>query len=262
MLVMSLFYAVRRAASSVAPVVFGTLKKQRLFHSALVSAFQNCCKKEIIEGTPWVSRRAATSIAVSLKSNENLVELLEDQIQREIESDPPTEDAKPSGAIPWEIEDILGNQAVILRKKYGNEDIKIEVMPGDMGNDDDEDPEEEDSDGKIVPVESHVYLTVTISKGEGPFLEFICTGYANEVSIDAMTFKHPQEKISDEEDRIPYDGPDFNDLDENLQKAFRKYVEVRGIKPTLTSYLSELMVHKGSKENINWLKTVKEYIEK
>lgn len=260
---MSLFYAVSRAASSVAPVAFGALKKQRLFHPALVSAFQNCCRKEIIEGTPWASRRAATSIAVSSKSNENLVELLEDKIQCVLESDPPTEDAKPSGTIPWEIEDIPGNQAVILRKKYGTEDIKIEVMPGDMGDDNDDDgPEEEDSDGNIVPVESHVYLEVTISKGEGPFLEFICTGYANEVSIDALTFKHPQEKISDGGDRIAYDGPDFNDLDENLQKAFRKYLEVRGIKPGLTSYLSEYMAYKGSKENINWFKTVKEYIEK
>lgn len=83
---------------------------------------------------------------------------------------------------------------------------------------------EEDRDSDIASVEPHVYLTVTISKGEGPFLEFICTGYAKEVSIDAMVFKHPQKKASDEGDRIPYDGPDFNDLDESLQKALRPRV--------------------------------------
>ena len=108
--------------------------------------------------------------------------------------------------MPWEIEDMLGNQAVILRKKHGNEDIKVEVMPGDMG---DEEEEEEDSDSDIASVEPHVYLTVTISKGEGPFLKFICIGYAKEVSIDAMAFKHPQKNTADEGDRIPDDGPYF-----------------------------------------------------
>lgn len=261
MFVMSLFYVVRRAASSVAPKAFRALKHQRLIVSATGSAFQSCCRKETIKGTPWVSSRAATSIAVSAKSNENLVEMLEDEIQCALESDPPTEDPKPPGTIPWEIEDILGNQAVILRKKHGNEDIKVEVMPGDMG-DEEEEEDEEDGDSDIASVEPHVYLTVTISKGEGPFLEFICTGYAKEVSIDAMAFKHPQKKASDEGDRIPYDGPDFNDLDESLQKALQKYLEVRGIKPVLTNYLSEYVINKERKENINWLKTVKEYIEK
>lgn len=259
MLVMSLFYAVRRAASSVAPEAFRALKHHRFIHSAIGSAFQNRCRKEIIKGTPWVSSRKATSIAVYTKSNGNLLELLEDEIQCALESDPPTEDAKLPGTIDWEIEDILGNQAVMLRKKYGNEDIKVEVMPGDMDDDDDE---EEDGDSNIASVEPHVYLTVTISKGEGPFVEFICTGYDKEVSIDAMAFKHPYKNTSDEGDRIPYDGPDFNDLDESLQKAFHKYLEVRGIKPGLANYLSEYMINKERKEYINWLKTVKEYIEK
>ena len=90
---------------------------------------------------------------------------------------------------------MLGNQAVILWEKHGNEDIKVEVMPGDVG---DEEEEEEDGDSDIASVEPHVYLTVTISKGEGPFLEFIFTGYAKEVSIDAMAFKHPQKNTADE----------------------------------------------------------------
>lgn len=255
-----MFYVARRAAFFVVPKAFIGLKHQRLIVSATASAFQSCCRKETIKETPWVSSRAATSVAVYTKSNENLVEMLEDEIQCALESDPPTEDPKPPGTIPWEIEDMLGNQAVILRKKHGNENIKVEVMPGDMGEEEDE--EEEDSDSDIASVESHVYLTVTISKGEGPLLEFICTGYAKEVSIDAMAFKQPQKKTSDEGDRIPYDGPDFNDWDESLQKALHKYLEVRGIKPVLTNYLSEYMINKERKENINWLKTVKEYIEK
>ena len=52
------------------------------------------------------------------------------------------------------------------------------------------------------------------------------------------------------------------DLDDNLVKGFRIYLEVRGITPSLSNYLCEYMINKESKEYTNWLKNVKEIVEK
>lgn len=53
-----------------------------------------------------------------------------------------------------------------------------------------------------------------------------------------------------------------SDLDENLQKAFHKYLEIRGIKPSTTNFLHEYMINKDSREYLNWLNKLKKFIEK
>lgn len=52
-----------------------------------------------------------------------------------------------------------------------------------------------------------------------------------------------------------------SDLDENLQKAFHKYLEIRGIKPSTTNFLHEYMINKDSREYLVWLKKLKEFVE-
>ncbi|KAK9120847.1 hypothetical protein Syun_018464 [Stephania yunnanensis] len=51
-------------------------------------------------------------------------------------------------------------------------------------------------------------------------------------------------------------------LDENLQRAFHKYLEIRGIKPSTTNFLHEYMINKDSREYLVWLKNLKKFIEK
>ena len=58
-------------------------------------------------------------------------------------------------------------------------------MSGDVGDDNDE--ENSGSDTNLGRV--WVNLIVSVSKGEGPFLEFICTGYSDGVSIKSMAVK-------------------------------------------------------------------------
>lgn len=52
-----------------------------------------------------------------------------------------------------------------------------------------------------------------------------------------------------------------SDLDENLQKAFHKYLEIRGIKPSTTNFLHEYMIEKDNKEYVRWLKDVKDFVQ-
>lgn len=58
-----------------------------------------------------------------------------------------------------------------------------------------------------------------------------------------------------------YDSFFLSDLDENLQKAFHKYLEVRGVKPSTTNFLLEYMINKDNKEYFQWLKNLKNFIE-
>jgi complement component 1 Q subcomponent-binding protein len=52
-----------------------------------------------------------------------------------------------------------------------------------------------------------------------------------------------------------------SDLDENLQRAFHKYLELRGISPMTTNFLHEYMINKDSREYLLWLRKLKDYFK-
>ncbi|KAJ8768825.1 hypothetical protein K2173_023729 [Erythroxylum novogranatense] len=139
----------------------------------------------------------------------------------------------PDG-FPSEIEDIPRERTILLKRKYLDETIKVEVdMPNvevEEGNEDDDNTESN---------------APTYSK----FLEIGVTAFPDEISIDSLTIK--DSSIS--EDQLAYEGHDFNDLDENLLKAFHKYLEIRGIKPSTTKFLLEYMTEKDNREYLKWL---------
>ncbi|KAK1660370.1 hypothetical protein QYE76_048529 [Lolium multiflorum] len=77
--------------------------------------------------------------------------------------------------------------------------------------------------------------------------------------IDTLSVKQPA--ANDDEELIAYEGPDFNDLDENLQRAFHKYLELRGISPFTTNFLHEYMINKDSREYLFWLNKLKDFVK-
>ncbi|KAL4568000.1 hypothetical protein LXL04_023599 [Taraxacum kok-saghyz] len=116
-----------------------------------------------------------------------------------------------------------------------------------VGHDDADDNDNEKDNQSSIP------MVVKVSKTGGPCLEFGVTAYADEIVIDSLSVKDPDMA----EDQLPYEGPRFDELDENLQKAFHKYLEIRGIKPSVTNFLHEYMVNKEHREYTNWLKNLK-----
>ncbi|XLS80689.1 hypothetical protein HN51_046520, partial [Arachis hypogaea] len=81
--------------------------------------------------------------------------------------------------------------------------------------------------------------------------------FPDEITIDSLSLKN----LDESEDQLAYEGPEFTDLDENLQKAFHKYLEIRGIKPSTTNFLQEYMFSKDNKEYLGWLKNLKNFVE-
>ncbi|KAE8669861.1 Mitochondrial glycoprotein family protein [Hibiscus syriacus] len=131
-----------------------------------------------------------------------------------------------------------GHQTITVTRVYDGELVKVNVYMPDLvsgeGETDDRNDDEDDSE-KLS--RSSILLVVSISKSGGLNLEFGCTAYPDEIANDSF------------------------DLDENLQKAFHKYLEILGIKPSTTNYLHEYMINKDSRDYLMWLKNLKKFIE-
>ncbi|KAK9129140.1 hypothetical protein Sjap_009627 [Stephania japonica] len=171
---------------------------------------------------------------------------------------------------PFEIVDNPGEQTITLKRSdIAGETILVEVHSPNAYDDEDEDVDDDDKEQSENDDNSDQFtisLTVTVVKGDGPRLEFSCTLSPDQISIDTMLIKDPAaasaSASTSDDQQILYEGPEFSDLDENLQKAFYTYLEDRGIKSSLTNFLQEYMSDKENREYLTWLKSMKEFVEK
>uniref|UniRef100_A0A0D9UWM7 Mitochondrial glycoprotein n=1 Tax=Leersia perrieri TaxID=77586 RepID=A0A0D9UWM7_9ORYZ len=201
-------------------------------------------------------------------SDGDLLRIIESEIKYAEETDDHDRVEEIPDNFPFEISDEKGSNAITLTRTYQGQKIEVLVsMPSLVTGDEPDHENEADKDTHEIsdhdeeeetqkPPKSSIPLTVTISKEEGQTLEFTCTAYPDEIVIDTLSVVQPSK---DEED-IPYEGPDFNDLDENLQRAFHKYLELRGITPMATNFLHEYMINKDSREYLLWLRKLKDFV--
>ena len=82
------------------------------------------------------------------------------------------------------------------------------------------------------------------------------------VAFDAE--KAPSEPTAESEFqcRNRYDGPPWQQLDEDLQLLMERYLEERGINTALAVFIPDYAELKEQKEYISWLKNLKSFIDK
>ncbi|GMI87176.1 hypothetical protein like AT3G55605 [Hibiscus trionum] len=249
---------IRKSANSLAPLAVRLTRVQRNYHSSIFTALSRGLQSQQPAVNRFFPNTFRFSTAVASKkpsSDESLIRVLESEIQCAEEEDGADQvEGTPSG-FPFEIEDNPGIQTVTLTREYDGELVKVDVHMVDHG---DEQEEGEDDDGDDYEKQNKISipLVVTVSKKDGTSLEFNCTAYSDQIVIDSLGFRSPNT-----EDELAYEGPDFHDLDENLQKGFYKYLEIRGIKPSTTNFLHEYMMNKDNREYLNWLKNLKKFVE-
>ncbi|KAI4356518.1 hypothetical protein L6164_000537 [Bauhinia variegata] len=256
---MAMYTMLRRASSSVLPQFFRAAGSPRTFNSALCAVrtveradlTHECIRRIIV---PYV--RFANSFATKTSADEKLIQILESEIDCANEEEQSFEEIPRD--FPFEIEDRPGDRTILLKRKYGDETITVQVDIVEVEGNEDEDEDKDEGDHEENPIESSFPLVVSISKGNRACLEFGLTAYTDEIVIDSLSIK--QSENSEEE--LPYEGPDFHDLDENLQKSFHKYLEIRGIKPSITNVLHGYMTSKENREYTMWLNNLKNFIEK
>ncbi|GER34892.1 mitochondrial glycoprotein family protein [Striga asiatica] len=250
---MALNNAIRRAASRVVLLVIrASAGGQRYLHhraspAQLFSAVNRPSTNLLRRSLPSFIHRFSTKA----ESDAALLRVIESEIKFAEESEGGNEPEEVPQDFPFKIEDTPGQQTVTLSRIYQGEKITVEVHMPDLDTGNEDDDNDEGSSGPNIP------LVVRISKITGPSLEFNCTAYSDEIVIDSLEVKDPEI----DEDQIAYQGPDFSDLDENLQKAFHKYLEIRGIKAKTTNFLVDYMTNKDTREYTEWLKNLQKFVQ-
>ncbi|KAG5403872.1 hypothetical protein IGI04_009991 [Brassica rapa subsp. trilocularis] len=185
------------------------------------------------------------SMLSAITADENLVSVLESEINCSVVKEVPGEDELPEG-FPFRIGDITGDRVLHLIREFEDETIFVRI-----GDDEEkEEPNDHHAEGLIgIP------MVISVTKqDDGPCLDFIAKAYVGEIVIEAVYVEEEPRKHT-----CPYQGPDFDDLDDNLQKAFHRFLEVRGIKPTFTEFVVDYMADKEGRERVQWLKDVKSF---
>lgn len=183
----------------------------------------------------------------------NILRLLRNEIQYELQRCPPTQPATNFDL--FTIDDRPGEQWIILKGKFKGEDIKVEVTMFDGAV-----PASKSGGGGKIgdEVQLHITLIVNITKVEGgEVLEIMCSAWPDSIEINRLFIRR-----SDNMPAQPYAGPEFKELDDELQDSLYEFLEARGINDELAVFLHKYMKNKDKTEFIRWMGTVKSFIEK
>ncbi|XP_075672269.1 uncharacterized protein At2g39795, mitochondrial-like [Castanea sativa] len=259
----------RKSASSLTTLASQLVRGQRNYHCALFTAITHSSL------SPSVPNLHYSSVSNKHSSDESLLPLIQSKIQCLKETDGHDRVEQITSDFPFEIMDNPGLQTLTLKRKYQGEEIEVEVHMPDIFTGENND-HHDGNDNSEKPSLSILPLVVSVSKQIKPSredrllfypcrlevsdrhsLEFSCISYPDEIEIDSLVFKLPE--ISDDENT--YEGPSFVDLDKDLQKAFKRYLRIRGIKPSTFNFLHEYMINKHSKEDLIWMKKLKKFFE-
>ncbi|ESW07797.1 hypothetical protein PHAVU_010G159900 [Phaseolus vulgaris] len=185
----------------------------------------------------------------------NILRLLRNEIQYELQSSPPNDPVTKFGS--FMVDGRAGERWITLKKRYADEDIKLEVTMFDGALP----APTQTPDGGVInsdEMQMHITVIVTISKGEGDgVLQITCSAWPDDVEIKKV-FIRANENIIDE----AYVGPEFTELDDALQDSLYDFLEVRGINDELAVFLHQYMKHKDKTEYVRWMERVKSFIER
>ncbi|XP_068647907.1 uncharacterized protein At2g39795, mitochondrial-like [Aristolochia californica] len=202
--------------------------------------------------TPILHNHSRNYIAEMQKSafETSILRILRTEIQYHYDYAPPKQPEKEFNS--FVIEDCPGEQWFRLRRKYGEkEDIKVEVTMFDGAV-------PASKSGESNDIRLHISLIVDVVKGEaGGVLQFICSAWPDSLEIQKVFMLKSRQLRAK-----PYMGPDFVELEDELQEAMREFLEERGLNDELAVFLHEYVTNKDKTELIRWMGNVKSFIEK
>ncbi|BBM99459.1 complement component 1 Q subcomponent-binding protein, mitochondrial [Marchantia polymorpha subsp. ruderalis] len=261
---MSVARALRRAAAPLRRCAAPYLVDQPTLTAASGRSFTAAVEGSAagVRSAPlWtLSRMASTAREVGRESDGGLLSVLRAELDHERKTYSQPKEVSRGPPKPWTLTDKQGHADIILRRSHGQEDIAVTCVyqPDTYGeNHADDEPEGSDQDERDDESASCVNMTITVNKGaDNPTLEISATSYGNEISIDHVYFWEDK----DSRDAL-YDGPNFMQLDEELQTQFEKYIKARGVNRELVSYLFQLLDDKEQREYMRWLQKVESFIK-
>lgn len=221
-------------------------------------------------------RQRRTYATRTVAADSYLVQVLKSEIEHELREEASKQGSLKGSTGPFELSDKAGTEEVILRRKFGNEQIAVTCIvesqcsdedteaEGEANENEEEENQEEDNTAESKP-EDMLHLNVTITKDVSmPALEFECTYVrgADEVEIEAVSFLSDDSAVDEKDgvsDAQAYGGPEFSELDEKLQQAFHDLLKARGLSPKIATYVLDYLTVKEHREYMRWLHNVETF---
>ncbi|KAF1798165.1 mitochondrial glyco protein [Mucor lusitanicus] len=222
------------------------------------------------------NKRAFSAAVPRLSSGDvdpDLIHLLDEELQFETtETEAPAFIKEFLDTNLFQIEDKVGHDKVTLTRTFGNEKISVIFSISDINNTKEATAGEEEvtaiKDQDLDDVSFPVRATVIIEKQDKGSLVLNTVAQDGYLHIDAVRyFKQGQIQPQDmttvdigEQRQDLYMGPVFDELDEQIQTTFSRYLEERGIDTALATFLPDYVDYKEQKEYVNWLKDVNDFV--
>ncbi|KAG7574254.1 Mitochondrial glycoprotein [Arabidopsis suecica] len=199
-----------------------------------------------------VSRGFLYTMAVDqLTSEQTLLLVIDSELNSALQTDDPNlEEEMDLGSFPFRIEDDPGDQSVTMTRDYNEEHIEVSLGMPYLGAD------VIDAFGTRKD-ELSFPLVVTVTKKSGLSLEFTCEAYADYIDLTDLTVNYPEDSL---EYLMETDWPRFKNLDDNLKKAFQRYLATR-VETSTVKLLHKYMMSKIKREYLIWLKNVKKFVD-
>ncbi|BGP55154.1 hypothetical protein JCM8202_002787 [Rhodotorula sphaerocarpa] len=181
----------------------------------------------------------------------------------------------------WEVVDEEGSDEILLKRTFGNEEIRMIFSISDLDAEQDvpeafQDEEAADagsgglgdeaagSSESSFPVET----SITVTKQSGGAMTIDAVAQDGLFTINNIAY-YPDAGtalgMTSEDDwkrQGLYMGPAFDNLDEGVQSEFETYLEERGINSALALFIPDLAEWKEQKEYVRWLEGTKAFLEK
>ncbi|PNY03690.1 mitochondrial family glycoprotein [Trifolium pratense] len=188
-----------RAFASTAQLI----RKTQPGHCAVLSSAINRYEDSFV---PRFHFSSVAAVKNKPSSDDNLLRIIESEITCAQETDDYDAAEEVPSNFPFKIIDSPGQQTITLERTYEGEEIKVLVDMPDLVTGEEHDNEDNDNDNESErATQSSIPISVTVSKKDGPSLQFSCVAYPDEIVIDNLSVKNPD--VSD--DQIPYE-PDFH----------------------------------------------------
>ncbi|KFK43828.1 hypothetical protein AALP_AA1G179000, partial [Arabis alpina] len=106
-------------------------------------------------------------------------------------------------------------------------------------------------------VQLHITFIVNISKGgDGETLEIMCSAWPDTIQISNFFIRKSSKSSPN-----AFIGPQFEQMEDELQDLLYRFLEERGISDDLAVFLHQYMENKAKAEYIRWMETIKSYVE-
>lgn len=158
----------------------------------------------------------------------------------------------------WSLTEKAGDTTMVLKKQIRDltATIEFQLVSPSYNNE----QEEEEGGGQMEPQETTDF-SVSVEKPNGNGAIFYCTTVGSDEKYrfivgNVRYFSDQAEKTS----ISAYNGPEFEDLDDQLQTGIDEWLSALGINEELCDFVDAMAVDKEQREYMRWLNKIAEIV--